>query len=125
MDRRRKVELFEQIRREYRLGIGTIRGVAKQFGVHRRIVRQALASAIPPERKTLIARGGDAGEVCSASAGNEANTRVRWKPQKTEQPPTMLAAGDIAQMPAFWSHPEVSQSTAVVTGRLPPVTKPK
>jgi transposase len=52
MDRRRKVELFEQIRREHRLGIGTIRGVAKQFGVHRRIVRQALASAIPPERKT-------------------------------------------------------------------------
>ena len=52
MDRRRRVELFEQIRREHRLGIGTIRGVAKQFGVHRRIVRQALASAIPPERKT-------------------------------------------------------------------------
>jgi transposase len=52
MDRRRRVELFEQIRREHRLGVGTIRGVAKQFGVHRRIVRQALASAIPPERKT-------------------------------------------------------------------------
>ncbi len=51
MDRRRKVELFEQIRREYRFGIGTIRGVAKQFGVHRRIVRQAIARAIPPERK--------------------------------------------------------------------------
>jgi len=46
------MELFEQIRREHRLGIGTIRGVAKQFGVHRRIVGQALASAIPPERKT-------------------------------------------------------------------------
>ena len=46
MDRRRKVELFEQIRREYRFGMGTIRGVAKQFGVHRRIVRQAIASAI-------------------------------------------------------------------------------
>jgi len=45
------VELFEQIRREYRFGVGTIRGVAKQFGVHRRIVRQAMASAVPPERK--------------------------------------------------------------------------
>ena len=45
------MELFEQIRREYRFGVGTIRGVAKQFGVHRRIVRQAMASAVPPERK--------------------------------------------------------------------------
>jgi transposase len=54
MDRRRKVELFEQIRREYRFGVGTIRGVAKQFGVHRRIVRQALASALPPERKPAV-----------------------------------------------------------------------
>src|SRR2546426_10817 len=51
MDRRRKVELFEQIRREYRFGVGTIRGVAKKFNTHRRVVRQALASAIPPERK--------------------------------------------------------------------------
>src|SRR5579864_3208797 len=51
MDRRRKVELFEQIRREYRFGVGTIRGVAKRFGVHRRIVRQAMASAVPPHRK--------------------------------------------------------------------------
>ena len=51
MDRRQKVELFEQIRREYEFGEGTIAGVARQFGVHRRLVRQALASAVPPERK--------------------------------------------------------------------------
>jgi transposase len=52
MDRRAKVELFEQIRREYTHGAGTIKGVAKKLRVHRRMVRQALASAIPPERKT-------------------------------------------------------------------------
>lgn len=51
LDRRTKVELFEQIRREYEHGAGTIRGVANKLGVHRRMVRQALQSAIPPERK--------------------------------------------------------------------------
>ncbi len=45
------MELFEQIRREYEHGMGTIAGVARKLGVHRRMVRQALASAIPPERK--------------------------------------------------------------------------
>lgn len=45
------MELFEQIRREYEHGAGTIRSVAKKFGVHRRMVRQALADACPPERK--------------------------------------------------------------------------
>ena len=51
MDRRRKVELFERIRREYAQGVGTIQGVARKLGVHRRMVRQAVANAIPPERK--------------------------------------------------------------------------
>lgn len=45
------MEFFEQIRREYEFGDGTIAGVARGFGVHRRLVRQALASALPPERK--------------------------------------------------------------------------
>ena len=45
------MELFEQMRREYEHGEGTIRGVARKLGVHRRMVRQALASAVPPERK--------------------------------------------------------------------------
>jgi len=51
MTRRNKVELFEQIRREYEFGVGTIAGVAKKFGVHRRMVRQAIANALPPSRK--------------------------------------------------------------------------
>lgn len=51
MDRRRKVELFEQIRREYTHGTGTIQGVSRKLRVHRRMVRQALGNAIPPARK--------------------------------------------------------------------------
>jgi hypothetical protein len=51
MDRRAKVGLFEQMGREYEFGVCTIQGVAKQFRVHRRMVRQALESAVPPERK--------------------------------------------------------------------------
>lgn len=54
MDRRTKVELFEEIRREYTYGIGTVQGVARKLGVHRRMVRQALACAIPPERKQPV-----------------------------------------------------------------------
>jgi transposase len=54
MDRRAKVELFEEIRREYQHGVGTIRGVARKLGVHRRMVRQALKDALPPERKDPV-----------------------------------------------------------------------
>jgi len=53
MERRVKVELFEQIRREYEFGVGTIRGIADQLRVHRRMVRQALANAEPAARKAV------------------------------------------------------------------------
>jgi hypothetical protein len=45
------VELFEQIRREYDHGVGTIKGVARKLGIHRRMVREALGDAVPRERK--------------------------------------------------------------------------
>ena len=51
MEWRAKVELFEQIRREYEFGIGTIAGVAKKLRVHRRMVREAIGSALPKPRK--------------------------------------------------------------------------
>jgi transposase len=51
LDWRAKVELFERIRREYEFGIGTIAGVAKKVGVHRRMVREAIGSALPKPRK--------------------------------------------------------------------------
>ena len=48
------MELFEQIRREYEHGGGTIRGIAKKLGIHRRMVREAVLSAVPIERKTPV-----------------------------------------------------------------------
>src|SRR2546423_12798461 len=49
--RRRKgtVELFEEIRREYEFGIGTIQGVARNLGVPGGLVREALSNAVPCE----------------------------------------------------------------------------
>lgn len=47
------MELFEEIRREYEHGVGTIKGVARKLGVHRRMVREALASSVPKDRKTV------------------------------------------------------------------------
>ena len=44
------MELFEEIRRGYAAG-ETVQGLAKKHGVHRRMVRQAIASSIPPEQK--------------------------------------------------------------------------
>ena len=49
---RSRVELFEEIRRDHRLHELSIRALADKHGVHRRTVRQALASAVPPQRKT-------------------------------------------------------------------------
>jgi len=45
------VELFEEIRREYEFGVGTIAGVARKVKVHRRMVREAIGSALPKPRK--------------------------------------------------------------------------
>ena len=49
---RSRVEQFAAIRRDYRVDGLSIRGLADKHGVHRRTVRQALESAVPPPRKT-------------------------------------------------------------------------
>ena len=51
-----RVELFEQIRRDRRLEEMSIRELADRHGVHRRTVRQALASSVPPPRQMYPAR---------------------------------------------------------------------
>jgi hypothetical protein len=47
-----RVDLFERIRRDRRIDPGvSVRELARRHGVHRRTVREALVSAVPPERK--------------------------------------------------------------------------
>src|SRR6266542_6955043 len=47
----RKVEQFELIRKDF-YGMGlSVRAIARKHGVHRRRVREAIASALPPEPK--------------------------------------------------------------------------
>jgi hypothetical protein len=48
---RSRVEQFAAIRRDHRLEGLSIRALADRHGVHRRTVRQALESAVPPPRK--------------------------------------------------------------------------
>ena len=45
------MKLYEQIRRSHEHDGLSVRELARRFRVHRRDVRQALASAVPPERK--------------------------------------------------------------------------
>ena len=51
-----RVELFEEIRRDRRVEALSIRELAERHKVHRRAVRQALASPLPPPRKEYLAR---------------------------------------------------------------------
>ncbi|HEX4394685.1 MAG TPA: hypothetical protein VH084_24575 [Mycobacterium sp.] len=47
---RSRMEIFEQIRRDRLLEGVSIRELAERHRVHRRTVRQALVSAVPPRR---------------------------------------------------------------------------
>ena len=46
-----RVELFEKIRRDREFAGLSMHALAREYGVHRRTVRQALESPLPPERK--------------------------------------------------------------------------
>ena len=59
------MELFEQIRRAHEREGLSIHGLAQRFSTHRRTVRQALASAVPPARKPIV---------------RESPALERWKP---------------------------------------------
>jgi transposase len=56
MPKRSKVSVYEQVRKVHEREGVSIRELSRRFGVHRRDVRQALVSAIPPPRKQRAPR---------------------------------------------------------------------
>ncbi len=62
------MEQFEQIRRDYAREGLSVRALAKRHGVHRRAVRQALVSAVPPGVAAWLERGGGRRELMSTSS---------------------------------------------------------
>ncbi|HLZ38641.1 MAG TPA: IS21 family transposase [Mycobacteriales bacterium] len=54
MAARSRVELFEAIRRDARREGLSVRALARRHGTHRRTVRRALASAVPPPRRAPV-----------------------------------------------------------------------
>ena len=48
-----KVELYEVLRMKHYFEKKGIRALAREFGIHRRTVREALENAVPPPRKSI------------------------------------------------------------------------
>ena len=72
-----RVEQFEQIRRDRdREGL-SVRGLAVRHGVHRRAVRQALASAVPPVKRTAVGRPGAV--AMHKGVGDEPVSEARYR----------------------------------------------
>ena len=75
------MELFEAIRRDRRTESLSIRELAERHKVHRRAVRQALASALPPPRKDYVARSRPAIDPWSIAGASRVRIAV-WRKTK-------------------------------------------
>jgi hypothetical protein len=99
---RAKVELFEEIRREYAFGVGTIAGTAKKLGVHRRMARGAIHSALPALRKNRSGRNGR----------SERRSRERYNHQSLMLDPTATLPVTVPGYTLKGGTEELRQTTA-------------
>jgi transposase len=102
------VGLFEELRREYEFGVGSVAGVARKFGVHRRLVREALGQAVPQQRPAKERARPKLGPVAAFIDGIlEADRRAPRKQRHTahriwvritrEQPGVVIAESTVRQ----------------------------
>src|ERR1700749_820956 len=94
MHRRGKVELFEEIRRGHAAG-ETILALARKYEVHRRMVRQALANAVPPARKKQ--ERVHPKMECTAPGKQRHTARRIWRRLATEQPEYPVAESTVRE----------------------------
>jgi hypothetical protein len=98
---RSRVELFESIRRDSRLAGMGIRALARKHHVHRRTVRQALLSAVPPQRKWVERVG------CQKPVSGHAARSYSWiRPPRTSRRwilPTVATRLSTGSSVAVWN----------------------
>lgn len=111
------MELFEQIRRELEFGVGTIAGVSRKLGVHRRMVLEALRSAEPaaskPQRRRLR-------KLVDASAFiDRILTEDRQAPVKQRHTARRIWQRLCAELPGFTAWVFGNPLPLATAGRLP------
>jgi hypothetical protein len=125
LDWKAKLELFEKIRREYVEGVGTVLGVAKKLGVHRRMVREAIQKALPAKRQPSIRPASrSVGEVVLfihqiLETDRQAPTKQRhtaqriWERLQEEVPQYPVSDRSVRRQVQLWRERHASQRTAV------------
>ncbi|UAJ81787.1 IS21 family transposase (plasmid) [Leifsonia sp. ZF2019] len=125
-----RVDLYAEIRRAARVEELSVNALAKRFRVHRRTIRQALESSVPPPRKTPVRASPKIGPFKNTIDGMlRANLTA---PKKQRQTVTRIHARLLDEFGAALSYAAVRDycakrkpEIAAEVGRLPDVFVPQ